>query len=168
MSIFAHVEAAPSRPAKDAPLAVTLRRRSPSRPLRPDTVQGDFARKDDGPIKRTSMRACARVALVLMAVSASFGLRRRDCAPSGPKHRQPVLFLAKIGHRITSLTTLASGPRTTATYAERRTANEAANARVRQKLAGEAEVGASGNRPRLLALISKNQRKWWRSRNRFF
>src|SRR5262249_37778327 len=37
-------------------------------------LEGDFAPTDDGPIKGISMRAYARVALVLMAVSASFGL----------------------------------------------------------------------------------------------
>jgi len=75
------------------------------------------------------MRACARVALASIAVSASFSLsgcaaieelketflrwvegnlrrlslRRGACLVAGPKHRHPDVFHTKSGHRITGL-----------------------------------------------------------------
>jgi hypothetical protein len=99
-------EASKASKKKDNGLAKCNGRRPLRRNYRPPTRP-----------RRQSRRASSRNPCRL-------SLRRRDCALSGPKHRQPVLFHAKISHRITGLSVppcLQVGLAQRA-YTERRTA----------------------------------------------
>jgi len=78
-------EASKASKKKDSQLAKGNGRRPLRRNYRPPT-----------PPRRQSRKAPSRNPRRL-------SLRRRYCAPSGPKHRQPVFFHAKIGHRNTGL-----------------------------------------------------------------
>jgi hypothetical protein len=94
----------PAKPSrKEASKASKKKKDKPaSKVQRPQTAEKQLPTSDttEAPSRRAPSRNPCHL-----------GLRRRDCAPSGPKHHQPVLFHANIGHRITGLPRAMKGGR---------------------------------------------------------